>query len=449
MDIFLYNTLTRTKEKFVPIHKDDVSMYHCGPTIYNHPHIGNLRTFLLADFLRRTFEFNEYKVNQVMNLTDVDDKTIKSSMAEGISLFDFTEKYENIFRDNMSALNIETPHHMPRATTYIPEMISMIETILTEKVAYKGDDGIYFSIEKSENYGELAHLKIDHSHSASSEDEYDKEHAHDFALWKFAKPEDGENVWKASFGDGRPGWHIECSAMSLKLLGDTFDIHTGAEDLIFPHHTNEIAQSEAVTHKPFVHYWMHGGFINVSGEKMAKSKGNFTTLETILTEGYSPLDFRYLMLTAHYRTKLEFTAESLQASSQARKKLSRNIQELPDMGSVQKDVLALFTEAINDDLNMPEALALVWKILKDENISPADKKATILDFDKVLGLDLDKVEKIEILEIPANVTELAQAREEARKNKDWAEADRLRAEIEKAGFSVKDTENGPRLDKIK
>ena len=442
MDIFLYNTLSRSKEKFIPIHEGEVKMYHCGPTIYNHPHIGNLRTFLLADILRRVFEFNSYKVLQVMNLTDVDDKTIKNSIAEGVSLFNFTSRYEKIFRDNMEDLHIKTPHRMPRATEYIPEMISMIEKMLEDGFAYRGEDGIYFSIEKSKNYGELAHLKIEHSHVASSEDEYDKEHAHDFALWKFAKKEDGENVWVASFGDGRPGWHIECSAMSTKLLGDTLDIHTGAEDLIFPHHTNEIAQSEAVTHKPFVHYWLHGGFINVSGEKMAKSKGNFITLQTIIDEGFKPLDFRYLTLTAHYRTKLEFTPESLQASAQARKKLTRQIQELPDGGSIQKDFVQVFTEAINDDLNMPEALALVWKVLKDESVSPADKKATILEFDKVLGLELDKVETVNI---PEHIKQLAQAREEARKNKDWAESDRLRDEIQQAGFTVKDTQDGPEI----
>ncbi len=442
MDIFLYNTLTKTKEKFIPIREGEVGMYHCGPTIYNHPHIGNLRTLLLTDFLRRMFEFNGYKVTQVMNLTDVDDKTIKGSMSEGISLFEFTSRYEKVFIENMNALEVKTPHYIPRATTYISEMIEMVEKMLKEKVAYKSADGVYFSIEKSKNYGALAHLKIEQVNKATGEDEYDKDNAHDFALWKFAKPEDGENVWVAPFGNGRPGWHIECSAMSINILGETFDIHSGGEDLIFPHHTNEIAQSEAVTHKPFVHYWIHGGFINVSGEKMAKSKGNFTTLQTIIDEGLKPLDFRYLTLTAHYRTKLEFTPESLRSAAQARKKLSRQIQELPDSGSVQKDLLQIFTEAINDDLNMPEALALVWKIIKDESVSPADKKATILEFDKVLGLELDKVETIEI---PEYITELVQAREEARKNKDWAEADRLRDEIQHAGFMVKDTENGPQI----
>jgi len=439
MDIFLHNTLTRTKERFIPIREGEVGMYHCGPTIYNHPHIGNLRTLLLTDLLRRMFEFNGYKITQVMNLTDIDDKTIKGSMSEGVSLFEFTSRYEKVFLENMNALGVKTPHYMPRATTYISEMIEMIEKMLEEKVAYKSADGIYFSIEKSKNYGALAHLKIDQVNIATGEDEYDKDNAHDFALWKFAKPEDGENVWEASFGNGRPGWHIECSAMSVNILGETFDIHSGGEDLIFPHHTNEIAQSEAVTHKPFVHYWIHGGFINVSGEKMAKSKGNFTTLQTIIDEGLKPLDFRYLTLTAHYRTKLEFTAESLRSAAQARKKLSRQIQELPVGGNVQKDILTEFTEIVNDDLNIPEALAFTWTFLKDENVSSADKKATILEFDKVLGLELDKVE---IIEIPEHITQLAQAREEARKNKDWTESDRLRDEIQKEGFVVKDTENG-------
>jgi cysteinyl-tRNA synthetase len=318
----------------------------------------------------------------------------------------------------------------------------MIEKMLENGTAYKSDDGIYFSIEKSEGYGALAQLKLDHTEKASSEDEYDKENAHDFALWKFAKPEDGENVWSASFGDGRPGWHIECSAMSLKLLGDTFDIHTGGEDLIFPHHTNEIAQSEAVTHKHFVNYWLHGAFMNVSGEKMAKSKGNFITLETIADEGFSPLDFRYLMLTAHYRTKLDFSKESLSSCSQARKKMVRTLSELPDFGSVQKDLVSVFTEVINDDFNIPEGLALAWKVLKDDDISPADKKATILEFDKVFGLKLDEVEKVEI---PQKVFDLVDAREVARVEKDWEEADRYRDEIQQLGFTVKDTAKGPQI----
>jgi cysteinyl-tRNA synthetase len=442
MEIYLHNTLTRQKEKFIPIRDNEVKMYHCGPTIYDHPHIGNLRTLIFGDILRRVFEFNNFKVIQVMNLTDVDDKTIKNSQKEGVSLYDFTYKYEKIFRDNMEELNIKTPHHMPRATEYIDEIIIMIEKMLENEIAYKSDDGIYFSIEKSEGYGVLAQLKIDHSEKATSEDEYDKENAHDFALWKFTKPEDGENVWVAPFGDGRPGWHIECSAMSLKILGETFDIHTGGEDLIFPHHTNEIAQSEAVTHKHFVNYWMHAAFMNASGEKMSKSKGNFSTLETIKEGGLSPLDFRYLMLTAHYKTKLEFSNDSLVASAQARKKINRAIAEFPDFGSVQKDLLNIFIEMINDDLNMPEAMALAWKILKDENILEADKKATILEFDKVFGLKLGEIDQVEI---PQKVYALVDAREVARNEKDWEEADRYRDEIQQEGFIVKDTANGPQI----
>ena len=442
MDLYLHNTLTRQKEKFIPIKNGEVKMYHCGPTIYDHPHIGNLRTLIFGDILRRVFEFNDYNVIQVMNLTDVDDKTIRNSQKEGISLYDFTYKYEKIFRENMEELNIKTPHHMPRATEYIDEIIAMIEKMLESEIAYKTINGIYFSIEKSEGYGSLAQLKIDHSTEATGEDEYDKENAHDFALWKFKKEEDGENVWVAPFGDGRPGWHIECSAMSLKLLGETFDIHTGGEDLIFPHHTNEIAQSEAVTHKHFVNYWMHGAFMNVSGDKMSKSKGNFVTLETIKDEGYSPLDFRYLILTANYRTKLDFSKESLSSSAQARKKINRALAELPDFGSVQKDLVNFFMEMINDDLNMPEAIALAWKTLKDDEIFDADKKATILEFDKVFGLKLGEIESVEI---PQKVFDLVDAREVARNEKDWEEADRFRDEIQQEGFVVKDTANGPQI----
>jgi len=445
MDIYLQNTLTRKKEKFLPIKDGEIKMYHCGPTIYDNPHVGNLRTLIFGDILRRVFEFNNFNVVQVMNLTDVDDKTIKSSQKEGVSLMDFTTKYEKIFRENMEVLNIKTPNFMPRATEYIDEIIKMVEKLLENGSAYKGDDGVYFSIEKSQNYGALAQIKLDHETKATSEDEYDKENPRDFALWKFKKPEDGENVWSAPFGDGRPGWHIECSAMSLKLLGDTFDIHTGGEDLIFPHHSNEIAQSEAVTHKHFVNYWMHAAFMNVLGIKMSKSKGNFVTLETIVDEGYSPLDFRYLMLTAHYKTKLDFSKESLNASAQARKKINLMISNLPDFGSVQKDLINVFTEVINDDLNIPEGLALSWKVLKDDNISDADKKATILEFDKVFGLKLGEIEKVEI---PQKVYDLVDAREVARKEKDWQEADRFRDEIQQEGFEVKDTENGPIVEQI-
>ncbi len=443
MDIYLHNTFGRKKEKFIPVKDEEVKMYHCGPTVYDHPHIGNLRTLIFGDILRRVFEFNNFKVIQVMNVTDVDDKTIRNSQEQKVSLFDFTSKYEKIYKDNMQALNVKTPTFMPRATDYIPDIIEMVEKMLENGSAHKSEDGIYFSIEKSENYGELAQLKkIEHKQKATNDDEYNKENARDFALWKFAKPEDGENVWNAPFGDGRPGWHIECSAMSLRLLGDTFDIHTGGEDLIFPHHCNEIAQSEAVTHKHFVNYWLHGAFMNVSGEKMAKSKGNFITLETIIDEGYSPLDFRYLMLTAHYRTKIDFTKESLNASSQARKKLNRALSELPDFGNVQKDLTNVFNEIINDDLNIPEAIAFVWKIIKDDEISPEDKKATILDFDRVFGLKLREVEKIEI---PQKIYDLVEAREVARKEKDWEEADRYRDEIQQEGFTVKDTANGPQI----
>jgi cysteinyl-tRNA synthetase len=445
MDIFLHNTLTRQKEKFIPIKKGEVGMYNCGPTVYDHPHIGNLRTLIFGDILRRVFEYNNYKVIQVMNITDVDDKTIKKSKAEKVSLYDFTSKYEKVFRDNVELLNVKTPHRMPRATEFMQDMIEMIGKMLESGIAYKSDDGVYFSIEKSQGYGALAQIKIDHETKATIEDEYDKENAHDFALWKFAKNEDGENVWLAPFGDGRPGWHIECSAMSLKLLGDTFDIHTGGEDLIFPHHTNEIAQSEAVTHKHFVNYWMHGAFMNVSGEKMAKSKGTFITLETIIDEGYSPLDFRYLILTANYRTKLDFSKESLTSCAQARKKINRSLSELPDFGSVQKDLINIFVEMINDDLNIPEALAFAWKILKDDDVAGADRKATILEFDKVFGLKLGEIEKVEI---PQKVFDLVDAREVARNEKDWEEADRFRDEIQQFGFTVKDSGNGPIIEQI-
>ena len=437
MEIKLQNTLTGDKETFKPLKEGEVSMYNCGPTVYDYAHIGNFRTFIMSDLLRRTFEYNDFKVDQVMNITDVDDKTIRRSKEEGMSLEDLTRKYEELFFNDLSALNILQPGKTPRATESIPEMIILIEKLLEKETAYKSSDGIYFNIAKSEGYGKLANLNLENeTKERIANDEYDKENPRDFSLWKFHTIEDGDVSYEASFGKGRPGWHIECSAMAINNLGETIDLHTGGADLIFPHHTNEIAQSEAVTGKKFVDYWIHGGFITVDGKKMSKSLGNIFTLQSLKDKGIDPIAYRYLVLGAHYSTILNFTWEALEGAQTALRRLKDKLSVLPDNGKINE---SQFKEFINDDLNMPKALALAWDILKDEKILDADKKATILDFDRVFGLELDKVETFEITE---EVKKLIKDRDEARNNKDFAKSDELRAKIEEFGFVVKDTPEG-------
>ncbi len=445
MDITLYNTLSRKKEVFKPIKAGHVSMYHCGPTVYDTPHIGNYRTFILADLLRRLFTYNGYEVNQVMNITDVDDKTIRRSQEEKVSLTELTGKYEKLFHDEIAELNILTPQFL-RATDNIPEMIVLISDLLEKKIAYIAKDGVYLSIKKVNDYGQLAGLDL----SANTEerirsDEYDKENPRDFSLWKFKTEEDGPVFWEAPFGQGRPGWHIECSAMSMKKLGLTLDIHTGATDLIFPHHTNEIAQSESVTGKKFVNYWIHGAFMNVEGDKMAKSKGNFLKLSDLKKEYISPLAYRYWLLTSHYRSPVNFTYEAVQGAQNAFLRLIVLVQDYPEGGEIITSYNDKFTAFINDDLNTPQALALAWELVKDDTQNEADKKATLLEFDKVFGLKLDSVPKVQQESIPAEIQALAEAREEARKNKEWKKADALREEIEKRGYELKDTEKGPTI----
>ena len=444
--IQIFNTLTRKKELFKTIRDGAVSMYQCGPTVYDTPHIGNYRTFVMDDIVRRVFEYNDYKVTQVMNITDVDDKTIKRSRVEKVALSDVTLKYEKLFMDGLTSLNILRPTHITRATEYIADMIALTQKLLDKGVAYAANDGVYVNISKVKGYGELAHLDLkSFSKERIVNDEYDKENPRDFAVWKFYAPEDGDVVWDAPFGKGRPGWHIECSAMAMKILGPTLDIHTGGTDLVFPHHTNEIAQSESATGETFVHYWIHGGFINVSDEKMAKSKGNFYKLETLAKETISSLAYRYWLLTAHYRSPVNFTFEVVKAAQVALIRLMAAVAALPDGGKVQPECKAHFTTLINDDFDMPKAVAVVWEILKDSKISPEDKRATILDFDRVFGLKLATVPRLKDEPIPEEVKALAEAREDARREKDWKKADALREEIEARGFTVDDTAQGVKI----
>jgi cysteinyl-tRNA synthetase len=449
MDIKIYNSLTRNKDAFKPIKNGEVSMYHCGPTVYDTAHIGNFRTFIFNDILRRVFEYNGYKVKQVMNITDVDDKTIKRSSDEGLKLAELTKKYEDIFIEELDSLNIKRPSFMPRARESVKEMIDMINTLLEKGFAYKASDGVYFKINKFENYSQLANLKLDREiKERISNDNYDKDNPQDFALWKFHTNESEEAVWDAPFGKGRPGWHIECSAMSKMILGDTIDIHTGGIDLIFPHHTNEIAQSECANGKRFVNYWVHGGFINVNDEKMAKSKGNFYKLNDIKEMGISPIGYRYWLLTSHYRSPVNFTLDAVKGAQTAFIRLIDSFLRLKEVKNEHihahgemRDYRKEFIEKISDDFDMPQALAITWDMIKDHSIHAKEKVEMLLDFDKVFGFGLDKIMSMK-KEIPVEIIALAEAREQARKDKEWEKSDALRIEIESRGYTIKDTSDG-------
>jgi len=454
-NLTLYNTLGRKKQVFTPIHDGEVMYYSCGPTVYDYVHIGNLRAFVFADLLKRVFLFNNYKVKHVMNITDVDDKTIKASQKAHKTLKEYTEFYTYEFMKDLKSLNILIPEVVPKATETINEMVDLVKTLMDKGYAYEKDGDIYFSIEKFNKYGRLANIQVDelkeNAEGRLKEDEYSKENARDFALWKAYDKDDGDVYWETELGKGRPGWHIECSAMSRKYLGQPFDIHTGGVDLVFPHHTNEIAQSEAAYGTKFCNFFVHNEHLLVNNEKMSKSKGNFYTLRMLLDKGYDPIAIRYALMSINYRQQLNFTEENLKASETALKKLRRKVLELKkevkdfdiDLKSFDRDSLNVylehFIEAINDDLNISSALAVLWDVVKDDEISNAMKLYLIYHFDLVFGLGL---ESLKDARIPKAVVELADKRLEAKKSKDYTEADKLRDEIKAKGFVVNDNKDG-------
>ncbi len=464
MDIYLHNTASGEKEKFVPNTANKVSIYNCGPTIYDSVHVGNLRAFVMADILRRIFEYNDYNVTQVMNLTDIDDKTIRVSKERGISLLELTRHFEKVFIDDIHALNIQTPHKLLRATEHINEMIQMTSKLIDLDIAYVSKDGVYFSIAKFTRYGDLAKLKIDATDITTlkeriNNDEYEKENPRDFALWKFYTEDDGEVFYNAPFGRGRPGWSIECSAMAIKALGESIDIHTGGIDLVFPHHTNEIAQSEAYTGKKFVNYWIHNEHVNINDQKMAKSKNNFLKLADLIDQGISPIAYRYWLLTSHYRSKINLSIEAVKGAQTAYIKLVETFMRLHEVEHEHihavlenRDYKNEFHKSINDDMNTAGAIAIVWEMIKDHSIESKDKIAMLLDFDKVLGLGLNAVSEMrksgemQKEKIPDEITVLAEARQEARKNKEWDKADALRKEIESRGYEVRDVGDGYEIE---
>lgn len=459
----LYNTLTRKKELFKPIKKGVVSMYSCGPTVYDYAHIGNFRSYLAVDILKRYLKFKGYKLKHIMNITDVDDKTIIASKKQKISLKDYTKKYTKAFFEDLKTLNIDPADIFPKATEHIKEMVSMIQKLIKNGLAYKGDDNCwYYDVSKFKNYGKLAKLKMEGLKEGArvKQDTYEKENAQDFALWKAYDKNDGDVFWKTDLGKGRPGWHIECSAMNTKYLGDTFDIHTGGVDLIFPHHENEIAQAEGATNKPYVKYWIHNEHLVVDGKKMSKSLNNFYTLRDILKKGHDPKAVRYLLLSTHYRTKLNFTFKGLEAAKNAIGKLNNFIFSLEhmnckeDIGNIDeliRETKAAFELKMDDDLSISEALAVIFDFIRDTNklrLSKKDAekvKKLMLDFNKVLGvIDFKKKEE----KLPAEIKKLIEKREKARKKKDFKKADKLRDEIKNKGYTVEDSDEGPRVKKI-
>lgn len=469
MKLNLFNTLSRKKEEIYPQNGQYIKLYTCGPTVYDYAHIGNFRTYIFEDLLKRTLKFLGYEVLHVMNITDIDDKTIKGAINKNIDLKSYVEPYIKAFFEDLKILNIDFADFYPKATEYIDEMVKMIAFLLDKEIAYRGNDGsIYFSIKDFSSYGKLSHLKlanIEEGYSRIDVDEYEKEDICDFALWKaYDEKRDGSIFWKSPFGKGRPGWHIECSAMALKLLKAPIDIHCGGVDNIFPHHENEIAQSESFTGTEFVKWWAHCEHLIVEGKKMSKSLGNFYVLRDLLSKGFGSKEIRLTLLSTHYRSNLNFTFESLQSAKKNIDKVEELLRRLKiididrSYGYVDKSILKSledFEKALCDDLNISKALAVFFEFIKEINIL-CDKKnigkkevINILDFlkkiDEVLAfLPLEEKE----IEIPEEVKKALSERERARNRKEWKKADDLRDFIFSKGFVIEDTEKGAILKKV-
>ena len=464
MPLKLHNTLTRKKELIKPIKDKEIRFYSCGPTVYNYAHIGNFRAYMCSDVLKRYLKYLGYKVNHVMNITDVDDKTIKGANSEGISLKEYTTRYEKAFFEDLESLNISRADKFTRATDNIDEMVKIIKKLLDKKIAYKSEDGsIYYDISKFKDYGKLSRTKIKGLKEGArvKQDSYEKAEAKDFALWKAYDKEDGQVEWKTEIGNGRPGWHIECSAMSMKYLGEHFDIHAGGIDLVFPHHENEIAQSEAFSGKKFVNYWFHNEHLLVDGKKMSKSLGNFFTLRDLLNRGYNPIAIRYLLLSANYRVQLNFTEEAVKSSDNAIQRLNDFMIKLKEIKSEDENmkIAALiertkkeFSKSMDDDLNISGALAVIFDFVKEINTlmmknkigkNNAKKIINLMnEFDKILGILEENEEKI-----PPELKKLIDEREKARREKNFARADEIRNELKEKGIILEDTKGGVRWKK--
>jgi len=485
--ICFHNTLTGKTEPFVPISPGEVKLYTCGPTVYDLPHIGNWRAYVFEDLLKRFLVFSGFRVTHIMNITDVDDKTIRGANAKGVSLEEYTRPFIEAFRKDLATLNVMPADHYPRATEHIREMVGIIRVLLDKGVAYRKDGSVYFAIAKFPSYGRLSKINIEDLRPGQrgDADEYEKESVHDFALWK--APKEGEPVWETEIGPGRPGWHIECSAMSSKFLGPTFDIHCGGVDNIFPHHENEIAQSEAANGVKFVHYWLHCHHLVVDGEKMAKSKGNFYTLADILAKGYDPREVRFLLLSTHYRKMLNFTFEALEQARASRNRIRDFLIELrgvkreggmnPEVSKLIDNARANFVAGLEDDLNISEALAALFSSIEKANglvakggVSQADAlalKTFVTDIDeKVLAIEPTSVYlrgdvaiktdvrgqievKVDVSgELDSDVQRKVDERQKARADKNYQLADEIRKELLAQGILLEDTKDGVRWKRV-
>ena len=464
-----YNSMTRSKEAFAPLENSHVRLYTCGPTVYNFAHIGNFRAYTFEDILRRVIKFNGYEITQVMNLTDVDDKTIRGALEQKIPLKEFTAPFIQAFFDDLKVINIEAAEVYPAATDHIPEMLELIQKLFDKGLAYQSDDGsVYFSVAKLPDYGKLAHLDREKLRAGArvAQDEYEKDDYGDFALWKGWDEADGDVVWDSPWGKGRPGWHIECSAMAMKYLGESFDLHTGGVDNLFPHHENEIAQSEGATGKPFVKMWMHCAHLRVNGEKMSKSLGNFFTLRDLTERGWSGREIRYVLINGHYRQPLNFTFKALDAARVSLARIDECIDALnercaeAEQGSLPEwaeKTQQLFTDAVNDDLNIPEAFAALFALVREVNsalagggLSPEEDAALLKlfnRFDSVLGvINFGRIKQSD--EIPTDVKALVDARAVARLEKSWDESDRIRDELKSMGWTVRDSKEGQKVKRF-
>ena len=470
MTLHLHNTLSRKVEPFIPLDPagKEVGMYCCGPTVHDFAHIGNFRTFVFADLVRRYLDFRGYEVTHVMNITDVEDKIIRRVAEQKTTLSEYTAQYQDAFFEDLKILNCVDPHQIPKATDHIPEMIELIGKLMERGIAYQAaDKSIYFSIEKYQGcgcqYGRLVKLNFDEMRQGVrvSDDEYEKESVADFALWKARVEEDGDVYWPSPWGEGRPGWHIECSAMSMKILGTSFDLHLGGEDLAFPHHEDEIAQSEGANvqeeGKPFVKYWLHGAHLLVEGKKMSKSLGNFYTLRDLLDKGYNGHEIRQLMISAHYRETFNFTLDGLAGARSALNRINECVTKLRGVaGDTQADptteVIEAFTSALDDNLNVSSAWGAVFDWVRDCNRKLANNSMTAETaaaelaawerIDTVLGVGIEQEEA------PAKLVALMNDRTEARKAKDFARADAIRDELTAKGWTIEDTAEGPRLKRL-
>ena len=474
MGLKLFNTLSRSVQEFVPLDPagKTVGLYCCGPTVYDFAHIGNWRTFIFGDLVRRYLDFKGYAVTQVMNITDVDDKIIKRVRETGTPLREFTGKFEAAFFDDLQALNCRKPHQTPRATEHMAEIISLIEKLLARGLAYQTPDGsVYFSIEKyrggGSRYGQLVKLNFDEMRVGARvrSDEYEKEAVADFALWKARVPEDGQVFWPSPWGEGRPGWHIECSAMSMGLLGPSFDLHLGGEDLMFPHHEDEIAQSEGAgmqpAGRPFVKYWLHGAHLLVEGKKMSKSLGNYFTLRDLLAKGFSGREVRYLLLAAHYRESFNFTLEGLQGARTALARIDECLGKLAEIGAsaeaspTEPALVREFAAAMDDDFNVAAAWGGIFEWIRDTNIrlvankiAAGEAKALLAAWSRinaVLGLP---EKKTDAGELDPSLQKLLDERAAARKARDFKRSDAIRDELKAKGWVIEDTPKGARLKRI-